>query len=86
MKWSLVLHDEDESFHLRILRGGQNVKTGRLHEEGRPLAECVFDLLSCFAVEVVISGLEWRHGITTLLELSQGSSTDAFRRTGSLLR
>ena len=85
MKWSLVLHNEDESFHLRIERGALNVKAGRLHEEGRPLAECVVDLLPCFAVGVVNSGLEWRHGITTLLELSQGSATDAFRRTGSLL-
>ena len=58
MKRSSVLHDEDETFHLRILRWGLNVKTSRLHEEGRPLAECVFDLLPCFAVGVVISGLE----------------------------
>ena len=78
MKRSSVLHDEDETFHLRILRWGLNVKTAGLCEEGKPLGECLFDLLPCFVTGAVISGLEWRHGITTLLELSQGSAADAF--------
>ena len=85
MKRSLLLRDEDESFHIRILRGGRNVKTGRLHEEGKPLGECLSDLFPRLVTGVVTLGLEWRHGITTLLELSQGSAADTFRRTGSLL-
>lgn len=57
MKWSLVLHDEDESFHIRIGKGGWNVKTTRLLE-GKPLGECRFDLFPRFVTGVVTSGLE----------------------------
>jgi hypothetical protein len=57
MKWSLVLHNEDESFHLRIGRRGWDVKTGRL-QEGKPLGECRFDLFPRFVTGLVTSGLE----------------------------
>lgn len=86
MKRSLVLHDEDETFHLMILRWSLNVKTGGLCEEGKPLGECLNGLLSRFVTGVVISGLEWRHGITTLLELSQGSAADTFWSSNPFFR
>ncbi len=47
-------------------------------EEGEALGEYLFNLVPRLVTGVVTSGLEWRHGITTLLELSQGSATDAF--------
>lgn len=65
---------------------GFECQDGGLCEEGKPLGECLSGLLPRFVTGVVISGLEWRHGITTLLELSQGSATDAFWSSNPFFR
>ena len=54
MKRSLVLHDEDETFHIMILRWSLNVKTGGLCEEGKPLGECLFNWFCISTMFVVL--------------------------------